>query len=147
MHMEEEPKDKVPSMEDCTILKEYEDVFKEIPGLPPKRDIKFSINMMSGETLVSETPYRMSTQELKELQMQLEEILKKGYTCPSVSPWGLPILFLKYKDGTLRLCIDFRQLNEVTMMNTYPLPRVDDLFDQLRGTWIFLKIDLRSRYH
>ena len=79
--------------------------------------------------------------------MQIEEILKKGYIHPSVSTCGPPFLFVKNKDGTLRLCIDFRQLNEVKMMNKYPLPRVDDLFDQLRGTWIFLKIDLRSIYH
>jgi hypothetical protein len=103
--------------------------------------------MMPGETLVSKTPYRMSTPELKELQMQLEELLKKGYIRPSVSPWGAPVLFVKKKDGTLRLCIDFRQLNKVTVKNKYPLPRIDDLFDQLRGTKIFSKIDLRSGYH
>jgi hypothetical protein len=79
--------------------------------------------------------------------MQLEELLKKGYIRPSVSPWGAPVLFMKKKDGTLRLCIDFRQLNKVTMKNKYPLPRIDDLFDQLRGTRIFSKIDLRSGYH
>jgi hypothetical protein len=100
MHMEEAPKDKVPSVEDCTVLKEYEDVFKEISGLPPKRDIDFSINLMPGATPVSKTPYRMSTPELKELQMQLEELLKKGYIRPSVSPWGAPVLFMKKKDGT-----------------------------------------------
>jgi hypothetical protein len=79
--------------------------------------------------------------------MQLEELLKKGYICPSVSPWGAPILFVKKKDGTLRLCIDFRQLNKSTMKNKYPLPRIDDLFDQLRGENIFSKIDLRLGYH
>jgi hypothetical protein len=137
VHMEEAPKDKVPSVEDCAVLKEFEDVFKEIPGLPPKRDIDFSINLMSGATPVSKTPYRMSTPELKELQMQLEELLKKGYICPSVSPWGVPVLFVKKKDGMLRLCIDFRQLNKVTMKNKYPFPRIDDLFDQLRGAGYF----------
>jgi hypothetical protein len=89
----------------------------------------------------------MSTPELKELQMQLEELMKKGYIHPSVSPWGAPILFVKKKDGTLRLCIDFRQLNKATMKKKYPLPRIDDLFDQLRGEKIFSKIDLRSGYH
>jgi hypothetical protein len=79
----------------------------------------------------------MSTPELKELHMQLEELLKKVYICPSVSPWGAPVLFMKNKDGTLRLCIDFMQLNKVTVKNKYPLPRIDDLFDQLRGTYIF----------
>jgi hypothetical protein len=109
-HMEEETKDKVPSIEDHPVLKYYEDVFREILGFPPKRDIDFSINLMPGAAPVSKTPYRMSTPELKELQMQLEEILKKGYICPSVSPWGAPVLFVKKKDGTLRLCIDFRQV-------------------------------------
>jgi hypothetical protein len=89
----------------------------------------------------------MSTLELKELQMQLEELLKKGYIRPSVSPWGAPVLFVKKKDETLRLCFDFRQLNKYIVKNKYPLPRIDDLFDQLRGENIFSKIDLRSGYH
>jgi hypothetical protein len=96
---------------------------------------------------VSKTPYRMSTLELKELQMQLEELMKKGYIRPSVSPWGAPVLFVKKKYGTLRLCIDFRQLNKVIVKNNYPLPRIDDLFDQLKDEKIFSKIHLRSRYH
>jgi hypothetical protein len=146
-HMEEAPKDKMPRVEDYTMLKEFEDVFKEISRLPPKREIDFSINMMSGKNLVSKTPYRMSTPELKELQMQIEELLKKGCIFPSLSPWGAPILFVKKKDCALRLCINFRLLNKVTMKNKYPLPRIDDLFDQLRGARIFSKIDLRSRYH
>jgi hypothetical protein len=102
---------------------------------------------MSRVVLVSKTPYRMSTPELKELQMQLEEILKKGYTCPRISPWGASILFVRKEDGTLRLCIDFKQLNKVTVKNKYPLPRIDDLFDQLKVANIFSKIDLRSGYH
>ena len=89
----------------------------------------------------------MSTPELKELQMQLEELLKKGYIRPNVSPWGDHVLFVKKKDGTLRLCIDYRQLNKATVKNKYPLPRIDDLFDQLRGSKVFSKIDLRSGYH
>jgi hypothetical protein len=84
---------------------------------------------------------------MKELQMQLEEILKKGYIHPSVSPWSAPVLFVKKKDGTLILCIDFRQFNKVTIKNKYPLPRIDDLFDQFKDANIFLKIDLMSRYH
>jgi hypothetical protein len=146
-HMEEEIMDKMPSLEDCIVLKEFEDAFKEISGLPPKRDIDFSIYLMSGEVHVSKIPYKMCTQDLKELHMQLEELLKKGYICASVSPWCATILFVKKKDGTLRICIDFRQLNKVTMKNKYPLPRVEDMFDQLRGTRIFSKIDLRSSYH
>jgi hypothetical protein len=99
---------------------------------------------MPGGTPMSKTPYRMSTPELKELQMHLEEILKKGYIRPSVSAWGAPIFFVKKKDGTLRLCIDFRQLNKVTVKNKYPLPRIDDIFDQLMDAKIFSNIDLRS---
>jgi hypothetical protein len=145
-HMEETPRDKVPNLEDYVVLKEFEYVFKEVPGLPPKRDIDLSINLMPGAAPVSKTPYRMSTPELKELQMKFEELLKKGYICPSVSPWGAPILFVKKKDGTLRLCIDFRQLNKVTVKNKYPLPRIDDLFYELKDAKIFSNIDLRSGY-
>jgi hypothetical protein len=145
--MDEAPKDKVPKLEDHAVLKYFEEVFKEILGPPPKRDIDFSINLMPGEAPVSKSPYRMSTPELKELQMQLEAVLKKGYIRPSVSPWGAPVLFLKKKYGTLILCIDFRQLNKVTIKKKYPLPRIDDLFDQLKDARIFSKIHLRSRYH
>jgi hypothetical protein len=146
-HLAETPRDKVPNLEDYAVLEYFEDVFKEVPGLPQRRDIDFSINLMPGETPLSKTPYRMSTPELKELQMHLEELLKKGYICPSMSPWGAPVLFVRKKDGTLRLCIDFRQLNKVTVKNTYPLSRIDDLFDQLKDAKIFSKIDLRSGYH
>jgi hypothetical protein len=146
-HMEETPRDKVPNLEYYAVLEKFEDVFKEVPGLPPKRDIDFSINLMTGAAPVSKTPYKMSTPELKELQMQLEELLKKGYICPSLSPWGALVLFVKKKYGTLRLCIDFRQLNKVTIKNKYPLPRIDDLFYQLKDARIFSKIDLRLGYH
>jgi hypothetical protein len=144
--MEERTKDKVSNIGDNVVLKEFEDVFKEIPGLPPKRDIDFFINLMHGTTPVSKTPYRMSTPEPKELQMQLEELLKNGYIRPSVSPWGAPILFVK-KDVTLRLCIDFRQLNKVNVNNKYPLLRIDDLFHQLKDAKVFSKIDLVLGYH
>jgi hypothetical protein len=89
----------------------------------------------------------MSTPELVELKLQLKEMMDKGYIRPSMSPWGAPVLFVKKKDGTLRLCIDYRQLNKVTIKNKYPLPRIDDLFYQLGGASIFSKIDLRSGYH
>jgi hypothetical protein len=98
---------------------------------------------MSRATPVSKTPYTMRTPELKELQMQLEQLLKKGYIRPSVSPWGAPILFVNKKDGTLRLCIDFGQLNKATMKNKYHLPRIDDLFDQLKDEKTFSKIQVR----
>ena len=110
--MEETPKDKVPNLEDHAVLEEFEDVF-EVLGLPPKRDINFSINLMPRVAPMSKTPYIMSTPELKELQVQLEDILKKGYIHPSVSPWGALVMFMKKNDGMLRLCIDFIQLNKV----------------------------------
>jgi hypothetical protein len=146
-HMEEASKDEVSRIGDHAVLKEFEDVFQEVLGLPPKRDIDFSVNLMPGATPVSKAPYRMNTPELEELQLQLEELLRKGYIRPSVSPLGAPVLFVNKKDGTLRLCIDFRQLKKVTVKNKYPLSRIDDLFDQLKDAKIFSKIDLRSRYH
>jgi hypothetical protein len=102
---------------------------------------------MPGAAPVSKSPHRMSMPELKELQLQFEEIMKKGYIRPSMSPWGALVLFVKNKDGALRLCIDFIQLNKVTVKNKYPLPRIDDLFDQLKDENIFSKIDLMSGYH
>jgi hypothetical protein len=137
-----------PSPEDNPILREYQDVFpEEISGLPPRRDIDFSIELAPGALSVSRTPYQMSMPELVELKLQLKEMMDKGYIRPSVSPWGAPVLFVKKKDGTLRLCIDYRQLNKVTIKNKYPLPRIDDLFDQLGGASVFSKIDLRLGYH
>ena len=124
------------------------DVFTdEIPGLPLKRDIDFTIELVPGSALVSKTPYRMSTPEILELKMQLQDLLEKKYTRSSVSPWGAPVLFVNKKDGTLRLCIDYRQLNKATVKNKYPFPRIEDLFDQTRGEKIFSKIDLRFGYH
>jgi hypothetical protein len=125
----------------------HADVFREILGLPLKRDIDFFINLMLGAVPVSKTPYIMNIPELKERQMQLEELLKKGYICQSVSLWGAPVFFVRKKDRTLPLCFDFRQLNKVTVRNKYPLPRIDDLFFQLRGTKIFLKISMRLGYY
>ena len=92
-------------------------------------------------------PYRMDPLELKELKLQLRELLEKGFIRPSVSPWGVLVLFVKKKDGTLRLCVDYRQLKKMTVKKKYPLPRIDDLFDQLKGASVFSKIDLRSGYH
>jgi hypothetical protein len=134
-----------PSLEDHPILGEYRDVFlEEVPGLPPRRDIEFLIELAPGVVLVSRTPYRVSTHELVELKLQLKEMMDKGYIFPSMSPWGAPVLFVKNKDGTLRLCIDYKQLNKITIKNNYPLPRINDLFDQLGGASIFSNIDLRS---
>ena len=124
------------------------DVFPdELPGLPPQRVIDFSIELHPGTSPISMTPHRMTPVELQELRVQLQELLGKGFIRPSTSPWGTPVLFSKKKDKTLPLCIDYRQLNRVTIKNRYPLPRIDDLFDQLRGARVYSKIDLRTGYH
>ena len=137
-----------PNVSDIPIVSEFPDVFpKEFPGLPRKREIEFAIDVVPGATLTSVTPYRMAPVELKELKLQLQELLEKGFIRPSVSPLGAPVLFVKKKDGTLRLCIDYRRLNKLTVKNKYLLPRIDDLFDQLKGSSIFSKIDLQSGYH
>ena len=137
-----------PSVSDIPTVSDFPDVFsEELPGFPPHREIEFVIDVVPGATPASITPYRMAPLELKELKLQLQELLEKGFIRPSVSPWGAPVLFVKKKDGTLRLCIDYRQLNKLTVKNKYLLPRIDDLFDQLKGASIFLKIDLRSGYH
>jgi hypothetical protein len=142
-----EKKDK-PKLEDFAILCEFRDMFvDEIPELPPRREIDFSIDLLPKSAPISKSPYRMSLPELTELKIQLQELLDKEYIKPSVSPWGAPVLFVKKKDGTLRLCIDYRQLNKVTIKNKYPLPRINDLFDQVGGAKIFSKLDLRSGYH
>ncbi|GAU40783.1 hypothetical protein TSUD_26630 [Trifolium subterraneum] len=136
------------SPSDIPIVREYLDVFpEEINSLPPEREIEFSIDLVPGSQPISVAPYRMSPLELRELKSQLEELLQKHFIRPSVSPWGAPVLLVKKKDGTMRLCIDYRQLNKVTIKNKYLLPRIDDLLDQLRGAAIFSKIDLRSGYH
>ena len=137
-----------PSVSDIPIVSDFPDVFpEELLGLPPHKEIEFAIDVVPGATTASITPYRMTPLELKELKLQLQEKLEKGFIQPSVSPWGAPVLFVKKKDGTLRLCIDYRQLNKLIVKNKYPLPRIDDLFDQLKGASIFSKIDLRSGYH
>ena len=102
---------------------------------------------ISDATPTSITPYRMAPVELKTLKLQLQELLEKGFIPPSVSPCGAPMLFVKKKYGMLRLCVDYRQLNKMTVKNKYPLPKIDDLFDQLKGASVFSKIDLRSGYH
>ncbi|GAU44000.1 hypothetical protein TSUD_91790 [Trifolium subterraneum] len=136
------------SPSDIPIVREYLDVFpEEINSLPPEREIEFSIDLVPGSQPISIAPYRMSPLELRELKSQLEDLLQKHFIRPSVSPWGAPVLLVKKKDGTMRLCIDYRQLNKVTIKNKYPLPRIDDLLYQLRGATIFSKIDLRSGYH
>ncbi|KAL0537629.1 hypothetical protein IC582_026612 [Cucumis melo] len=130
------------------VVRDYPDVFpEELPGLPPHREVEFAIELEPGTVPISRAPYRMAPAELKELKVQLQELLDKGFIRPSVSPWGVPVLFVKKKDGSMRLCIDYRELNKVTVKNRYPLPKIDDLFDQLQGATVFSKIDLRSGYH
>ena len=106
-----------------------------------------AIEIVPGTIPMSRAPYRMAPTELKELKSQLQELLDKGFIQPSVSPWGAPVLFVKKKDGTIWMCIDYRQINKVTVKNKYPLPRIEDLFDQLKGAGVFPKIDLRSGYY
>ena len=136
------------TIEDIRIVNEYPDVFpEELPGMPLERDIEFIIELLPGTAPIAKRPYRMEVNKLAKLKKQLRELLDKGYVQPSSSPWGAPVLFVEKKDGTQRMCIDYRSLNEVTIKNKYPLPRIDDLFDQLKGACVFSKIDLRPRYH
>jgi hypothetical protein len=134
-------------LEKILVVYDYADVFPdELPGMPPDQDIKFAIELQLGTTPISKRPYRMPPAELAELKKQLQELLDKGFIHPCTSPWGCPALFVK-KDESLRLCIDYRPLNAVTIKNKYPLPRIDVLFDKLVGAKVFSKIDLRSGYH
>ena len=135
-------------LKDIPIVKEFPDVFPDdISGLPPDRAIEFVIELILGIEPISIPPCRMAPAELKVLKAQLEELLNKGFIRPSTSPWGAPVLFVKKKDGSLRLCIDYRRLNRATIRNQYPLPHIDELFDQLQGSRVYSKIDLRSGYH
>jgi hypothetical protein len=130
------------------VVNEFPDVFpEELPGMPPDLDIEFVIELKPSTTPIYKTPYRMATPELVELKEHVMELLEKGFIHPSTSPWRAPMIFVLKKDGTQRLCVDYHALKEVTIKNMYPLPRIDDLFDQLRGACVFSKIDLRSGYH
>ncbi|GJU72098.1 putative reverse transcriptase domain-containing protein [Tanacetum coccineum] len=120
---------------------------KDLSGLPPQRQVEFRIDLIPGATPVAKSPYRLAPSEMQELSAQLQELQDKGFIRSSHSPWGVPVLFVKKKDGALRMCIDFRELNKLTIKNRYPLPRIDNLFDQLQGARYFSKIDLRSGYH
>nr|GEZ67147.1 putative reverse transcriptase domain-containing protein [Tanacetum cinerariifolium] len=115
--------------------------------LPPARPVEFQIDLIPGVAPVARAPYRLAPSEMKELSEQLQELFDKGFIRPSSSPWGAPVLFVKKKDGSFRICIDYGELNKLTVKNRYPLPRIDDLFDQLQGSSIYSKIDLRSGYH
>jgi hypothetical protein len=132
---------------DIPVVCKFSDVFPDdLPGLPPDREVEFVIELQPGTAPISRRAYRMPPNELAKLKDQLQELRNKGFIRPSSSPWGCPALFVK-KDQTLRMCVDYRPLNEVTIKNKYPLPRIDMLFDQLAGAKVFSKIDLRSGYH
>ncbi|KAK1406306.1 hypothetical protein QVD17_41599 [Tagetes erecta] len=141
-------KDKGKNVKDIPIIRDFPEVFPEdLPGLPPARSIDFRIDLIPGATPIAKSPYRLAPSEMQELSTQLQELVNKGFIRPSSSPWGAPVLFVKKKDGSFRMCIDYRELNKLTIKNRYPLPRIDDLFDQLQGATCFSKIDLRSGYH
>jgi hypothetical protein len=130
------------------VVLEFSDVFpKDLPGMPPEQKVEFAIVLIPGIALISIRAYRVSGLELVELKKQIDELSEKGCIRPSTSPWVAPVLFVEKKNNTRRMCINYRALNEVTIKNKYPLPRIEDLFDQLRGAIVFLKIDLRSGYH
>ncbi|GJV41601.1 hypothetical protein Tco_1420041 [Tanacetum coccineum] len=141
-------KSKEKQLEDVPVVKDFLEVFpKDLPGLPPIRQVEFHIDLVPGAAPVARAPYRLAPSEMKELSDQLQELSDKGFIRPSSSPWGAPVLFVKKKYGSFRMCIDYRELNKLTVKNRYPLPRIDDLFDQLQGSSVYSKIDLRSGYH
>ncbi|GJR58735.1 putative reverse transcriptase domain-containing protein [Tanacetum coccineum] len=145
---EVEDKSEKKRLEDVPIVQDFPEVFPEdLSGLPPTRQVEFQIDLVPGAAPVARAPYRLAPSEMKELSEQLKELSDKGFIRPSSSPWGAPVLFVKKKDGSFRMCIDYRELNKLTVKNRYPLPRIDDLFDQLQGSSVYSKIDLRSGYH
>ncbi|GJX71679.1 putative reverse transcriptase domain-containing protein, partial [Tanacetum coccineum] len=136
------------NQEEIVVARDFPKVFPDdLSGLPPIREIEFQIELIPGATPVAKSPYRLTPSELEELSGKLKELQDKGFIRPSSSSWGASILFVKKKDGSFRMCIDYRELNKLTIKNRYPLPRINDLFDQLQGSQFFSKIDLRSRYH
>ncbi|KAK1648347.1 hypothetical protein QYE76_066152 [Lolium multiflorum] len=135
-------------IEDIPVVNEFQDVFpKELPGMPPDREIEFTIDLIPGTSPIAQPPYKMGPKELVELKAQIDELEQKGFIQESVSPWGTPVIFVDKRDGGKRMCGDYRNLNNVTIKNKYPLPRIQDLFDQVQGAGVFSKIDLRSGYH
>ncbi|GKA88814.1 putative reverse transcriptase domain-containing protein [Tanacetum coccineum] len=143
-----EDKSEEKRLEDVLIVQDFHEVFpKDLPGIPPTLQVEFQIDLIHGAAPVAWAPYRLAPFEMKELSDQLKELSEKGFIRPSSSPWGAPVLFVKKKDGSFRMCIDYWELNKLTVKNRYPLPRIDDLFDQLQGSSVYSKIDLRSGYH
>ncbi|GJR95733.1 putative reverse transcriptase domain-containing protein, partial [Tanacetum coccineum] len=145
---ETEDKSKEKRLEDVSTVRDFPEVFPEdLPGLPPIRQVEFQIDLVPGAAPIAQAPYRLAPSEMEELSAQLQELSDKGFIRPSSSPWGAPVLFVKKKDVSFRMCIDYRELNKLTVKNRYPLLRIDDLFDQLQGSSVYSKIDLRSGYH
>jgi hypothetical protein len=135
-------------LETIKVVSKFSDVFlKDLPGMPLERKVEFAIELIPGTAPIYKRAYMVSGPELVEIKKQIDDLSKKGYIRPSTSPWVAPVLFVEKKDGTRRMCINYRAMNEVTIKNKYPLPRIEDLFDQLRGASVFSKIDLRSGYH
>ncbi|GJY10936.1 putative reverse transcriptase domain-containing protein, partial [Tanacetum coccineum] len=135
-------------LKDVPIVQDFPKIFlEELPDLPPTRQVEFQIDLMPGAAPVARAPYRLAPSEMKKLSKQLQELSEKGFIRPSSSPWGASVLFVKKKDGSFWMCIDYWELNKLTVKNRYPLPRIDDLFDQLQGSSVYSKIDLRSGYH
>ena len=145
--MEHGRSDDQKDLSEDPLVSEFPDVFRSLQGVPPDRSDPFTIELEPGTAPLSKSPYRMALAEMAELKKQFEQLLDKGFIRPSSSPWGAPVLFVKKKDGSMRLCIDYRGLNRVTVKNKYPLPRIDELLDQLKGAKWFSKIDLASGYH
>jgi hypothetical protein len=136
------------NLEDIPVVCKYLDVFSIVySGLPPQREVEFGIECVPGTNPISKASYRMVSSELKELKEQLQELLDEGFIRPSTSPWGALVLFVKKKHGSMRMCFDYLELNKVIIKNRYPLPRIDDLLDQLQGARVFSKVDLHSGYH
>ncbi|GKD45256.1 hypothetical protein Tco_1269901, partial [Tanacetum coccineum] len=134
-------------IEDVPIVRDFPEVFPEdLSGIPPARQVEFQIDLVPGAAPVARAPYRLAPSEMKELAEQLQELSDKGFIRPNSSPWGALVFFVKKKDGSFRMCIDYRELNKLTVKNRYPLPRIDDLFDQLQGSSVYSKIDLRSAW-
>ncbi|GKD79412.1 hypothetical protein Tco_1342033, partial [Tanacetum coccineum] len=145
---ETEDKSEEKRLEDVPIVRDSLEVFPEdLPVLPPMRQVKFQIDLVSSAAPIVRAPYRLAPSELQELSTQLEELSDKGFIRPSSSPWEAQVLFVKKKDGSFWMCINYRELNKLTVKNRYPLPRIDDLFDQLQGSRVYSKIDLRYVYH
>nr|GFA74120.1 putative reverse transcriptase domain-containing protein [Tanacetum cinerariifolium] len=137
---ETENKSEEKQLEDVQTIRDFLEVFlKGFPGLPPTRQFEFQINLVPCAAPVARAPYRLAPSELQEFSTQLQELSNKGFIRPNTSPWGAPVLFVKKKDGSFRMCIDYCELNKLTVKNRYPLPRINDLFDQLQGSRVYSK--------